>query len=355
MRPLCLTSRASRNTRNPSKNRWNFNMLAYRWLVIGLLYNCWAAEACLDSGKPVFQHRNASVLSETDSLIKGYCGNSTFDWTSAVENFPVFCNKTQKKRRSSHNRYLTDGRLARMGEFPSFARLTFASTTNFSKEKICGGTVIDRDRILTAANCIDKDYDSVQVQTGIVDLDGDVTRQQIRYGDVVCTLNGYTIESDTSGQSQPRFINDVAILQVFKPFRYDRWTQPACLELDREVPARSLCYSVTMGRASDKSAARQVFTTNMRRDCVVGRAAADFNGRHCWQQVFEGNPCDGYPGSPMLCIDTCEGGTARHYLVGAFSYPSRCDENKTSYAFYSDAHKLRKPLRELLNDCREPR
>lgn len=334
-------------------------MLTYRWLIICLLYNCRAGAADLDLEKPIFQLGKASPLSKADSLIRGYCGNSSYDWTSVVIDSPIFCNSTLKKRRSSHHRLLISGRPARLGEFPSFARLTFASTTDFSKEKICGGTIIDKDRILTAAYCVDDAYKSVQVQTGIVDLDGDLKHQQVRYGQAICILDGYTIESGTPEEPRPRLSNDVAIIQVNKPFRYDEWTQPACLELDREVPSRAICYSVATGRASDGSVARQVLTTQMRRDCVIGRALSESNGRHCWQSndgESEGYHCERDLGSPMLCIDACDGGKARHYVVGAFSYSPEpgCIKNKTNYTFYSDIHKLREPFQQLLDRCHEP-
>lgn len=333
-------------------NRSWLNLASLIIVAIGILSYCEINGASLTrpprvAQKPSQFGRSLADEPLSDSLNTGYCGNFSRNFTKNIQARSISCDEPRVS--TGWSRVINEQRkMVELSAFPSFALLTFASTSNFSLERICGGVVIDKDRIITAAQCVIDRHNSVQVLTGITDLDVDLSHQQVRYGHTVCLLDGY----------KPRdMINDIAIIQVNRPFVYDQWTQPACLELDRAVPSDVCCWSLGFGQTAIKRSKpmdRKLYMMGMRPSCRnVALPPIDTRSHRCWRSTQASSWCRNDAGSPIICMDY--GGLPRHHVVGLVSFgpTDDCVKKEGYFKFYSDTHSLKKELRELLKKCHE--
>lgn len=144
---------------------------------------------------------------------------------------------------------IVDGTKAIKGEFPHMALIGYGTRPNNYLWK-CGGSLISEKFVLTAAHCI---------------YTRDGTPQFVRLGNL-----NYTNPGDDGGNVQeinvkqhyihpdyksPFHYNDVALLQLEKPVKLNRYVKPACLYTKETVDGRAgiiTGWGVTEhGRASD--------------------------------------------------------------------------------------------------------
>uniref|UniRef100_A0A182LSA6 Peptidase S1 domain-containing protein n=1 Tax=Anopheles culicifacies TaxID=139723 RepID=A0A182LSA6_9DIPT len=114
------------------------------------------------------------------------------------------------------------------GMWPWHVALFHRESTTRTSYK-CGGTIINRDTILTAFHCVVENHRLIAanrliVRAGLFDLDvGGSTVQEHRVFDII----------SPPGASVRTFNDDIAILKLQTQFTYDDYVQPVCV---RSVP-----------------------------------------------------------------------------------------------------------------------
>jgi len=128
------------------------------------------------------------------------------------------CHAGSRNFPQSHNR-IVGGSNARLGQFPWQAAI-FSRTTRGTLKQ-CGGVIITRNHVLTAAHCVEKPsvtrVESVNV--GITNLNN--IRRANRYSVRTVTIHPNRMRSD--------WTNDLAILRTSKPMRLNSNVQTICL------------------------------------------------------------------------------------------------------------------------------
>jgi len=88
---------------------------------------------------------------------------------------------------------------------------------------ICGGTVIAKRWILTAAHCFSSSI------SGIVIVAGEHTLKRSEGSEQKIKVVRHIFHPQWGGRNRIPMKNDIALLKLAQDIRYDRYTQPACL------------------------------------------------------------------------------------------------------------------------------
>lgn len=226
-------------------------------------------------------------------------------------------------------------------EFPSYVHLT--CRRNSTKTTIsCSGIIVHKDIVLTAAHCV-KGYDQCQVEAGLILRDSPAA--QVRYAWGWCSMPNYR-QTQTG-----RFQNDVALVQLRKPFEYSAEVQPACLEVKRDPDLDTFC--VMAGFRQDFK--NLVGLLMKRSGCSPKEQVyeAEQGGATCYS-TSKHSTCAEDAGSAIYCTDRNEQKDDKQFAVGLVSYTEAdCEANRSSPIMVMDFHKLSAQLESLLNNCWE--
>lgn len=135
---------------------------------------------------------------------------------------------------------IAGGNNLKVGQFPSFARLKIFSDDRL---KICGATVISKEFLLTSAQCVVniteegdyRHYEDIVVRTGSVLRDHQYNGRALK----VCYPSSYNAAKPSE--------DDLAIIKLDKPIKFDSSKQFACLPTDKLDPKEGL-YALGMGK-----------------------------------------------------------------------------------------------------------
>ncbi|CAD7077942.1 unnamed protein product [Hermetia illucens] len=221
-----------------------------------------------------------------------------------------------------------------LGEFPSLAILHYVNSNGFSTFP-CGGTLINKQHILTAAHCV----------TGAI-LEKSGKLHKVRLGEhdlsqTVCTngtCNNGVIEMDIEkiiihkGYDDRSKIHDIALIRFSKEIdNYETNISPVCLRWIPQSPNPELLpthnfTAVGWGRTLD--AKRSNVSNKLEipwyhhEDCKQRYSKVRINitdTQICAGGKFKEDTCDGDSGGPLLSnIDGCD------YLDGIVSSGKGC-------------------------------
>lgn len=112
----------------------------------------------------------------------------------------------------SRGRFIYDGRMAENGEFPWMVYFTIFITTYH--QGACGGSLIKKDVVLTAAHCRPKGFNRTEsyIYAGSTDVN-DVGRFWQRR-----KIKQFIIHEDYRGQVTNEHSNDIALIKLTRPF-----------------------------------------------------------------------------------------------------------------------------------------
>ncbi|KAG5322236.1 CTR1 protein, partial [Pseudoatta argentina] len=131
--------------------------------------------------------------------------------------------------------YIIGGKNAKIGEFP------YQVSLKYNDIHRCGGSIIDNYNILTAARCVD-------------DLENSVNNLKVHTGTIWLNVPGavYDIESVSvnSKYDNKLLINDVALVHLKNPIRYNRLVQPINLATSDEGLESKPCTLIGWGTTS---------------------------------------------------------------------------------------------------------
>ena len=232
------------------------------------------------------------------------------------------------------------------GAWPWMSRLIYAENTNQPNTTLCGGALVSRRHVVTAAHCvlgqygqptevvlgeldITREYDCVKTEDGCSAdgvegykcfSDNNCAEKSVRYKvSSVIKHNSYS----KSGARRRGSRNDVAVLVLDRPVDFSTFIQPVCLPSPHKpVRPRSSCSAplvdvlvltgwgnVAIGRGSPKPASLLQELRGLKETPLEGaagcktllRSVTDLAESHMcvWKRGGQANGCTGDSGGPV--------------------------------------------------------
>ncbi|XP_054087781.1 serine protease Hayan-like [Zeugodacus cucurbitae] len=143
--------------------------------------------------------------------------------SSRFSNRPAYqaCIEIEKHLMPSIQRHILNGKTTNFGEYPHMARIMYDNV-----KLRCGGVLIDKRFVLTAAHCVDgKEGKAIKVVLGVTDFNDPTqaeTRQDINIKKIHLPQN-YT---------NSRFYDDIALIELDGDAVFNQNVRPTCLHTD---------------------------------------------------------------------------------------------------------------------------
>ncbi|XP_070497855.1 trypsin-2-like [Chironomus tepperi] len=224
--------------------------------------------------------------------------------------------------------YLTSPTQTVLGEFPSAVLIQAPGTPN---QPLCGGTIIDRNHVLTSAQCVMNAQNQLinpfwyRITAGDINIIRTTVRREVRRVSRIFVHQNYQPATRN---------NDLAVLRLSEPFpEFHNSIEPAILNPDIPIPA-SVCRLVGWGTATNlTTAAIQPEQRTMNApiipnaNCNVANVHANrvLNTHLCAGSIAVTNPatgaCRGNVGSGLYCNERLAGVLSFGLSCGAVNMP----------------------------------
>lgn len=254
------------------------------------------------------------------------------------------CGRSDLVHNHRYSDRIANGRDAKPGAFPSFARLVIVR--GFSNT-ICGGILIAPNLILTAAHCVYKEFNHVVVSVGLTNAD-DMSMQTM-----VSTRSCY----------HPNFIykapgHDLALIVMPHNFNYTNHVQPACIPKEPFGDLNNY-YAIGIGTVPEGGFSKRLKYLEMNKNCSVQRKPGSTFTCFSFSSSDPANPCPGDSGSGIYKVVNTKNHGKRLYAAGllSFIYAQRpigtysCSAEKDDLAFYTDLGYIRKKVERFIHEC----
>ncbi|XP_018418368.1 PREDICTED: transmembrane protease serine 13 [Nanorana parkeri] len=211
------------------------------------------------------------------------------------------------------------GTTSTLGEWPWQISLQVLNGKAYAH--ICGGTIINRNWIVTASHCFSTSFPltSYMIFTGTVDLNQIRSRSGVS---AIIRHENYNADSDDY---------DVALIKLKNPFSYSASIQPACLPMiNQNFNPNTKCWISGFG----KTVAASEDTSNLLMKAEVSiistsicNSASVYNGAISQRMMCAGDlrggtdSCQGDSGGPLVCLQE-----NRWYLAGVTSWGTGCGQ-----------------------------
>ncbi|XP_071043577.1 trypsin-1 isoform X2 [Parasteatoda tepidariorum] len=255
------------------------------------------------------------------------------------------CGESSSSFRQEENKegYIIGGRDAIKGEFPWQISLQRHFERNNGIYHICGGTIIAKKWVLTAAHCINlSKVSKYRIVSGTSDLaEGNKAKLGVGTSQSVHKVYDAYVHEAFSAQTLQ---NDIALLQVDPPFDFSRHdVRPACIPPPGFEPHG---YATVSGWGTLKEGSRIIPTRLQAVDVPI---ISDESCRKAYgKAIVESMMCAGYEEGMR---DSCQGdsggplvqksGSGKTMIIGVVSWGQGCARPKfpgvyTQVSYYND-------------------
>lgn len=228
--------------------------------------------------------------------------------------------------------HITKGRPVEHGELPHMAAIAYRDSLENKVNFNCGGTLIAKNFILTAAHCVNSRIRRPEyVRLGKLSLldeeddDADHPAQEIKVKKVHIH-NNYT--------SSQKY-NDIALLELEHDVEYTIAVQPACLSTSKAIDSRSNMIVSGWGKEDANNAGNSNWLLKANQSYVTNDEC-DQKYKAIYQRVLKNGIIESQlcAFDPLENADACQGDSGgplqvkledyRYYVVGVTSFGASC-------------------------------
>jgi len=205
---------------------------------------------------------------------------------------------------------------------------------------LCGGTLVDKQYIVTAAHCVDdigylKDTEGFDVVLGDWDRAGKDGKEQKFQVEKFWSHPQY-------GRTRLDFDNDIAVMKLSRPAQFRRNVNEACLPNKFEkVPENAKCFISGWGKDESGDVVNKLRDVQLSvvSNTVCAKKNTDPNGASLInknmlcagnEKVNKGS-CNGDSGGPLVCLNEQK----KWVLHGAVSWGSQHCDSRIMYPVFS--------------------
>lgn len=255
------------------------------------------------------------------------------------------------------------------GEFPWYVFVeTKIKINSIARYGTCGGVIIHRNLILTAAHCVyemrdDQIYnpESITVMASFTSRHHRTQPTQTVLVSGSCVPKDYVFTREVVGQLG----HDIALLRLETPLEYNDFVQPACLHKFEHSTTNEWaqkqnknCFLAGFGNIRQDPTAVPADSLRVlpERPCTGQESAVKRLDESCFitldQTKYPGSTCSGDSGSALYCKEHKQGHGERFYAVGVVSHgPPACNYNEITVTYLSDFYLQRENIEKLIATC----
>lgn len=138
--------------------------------------------------------------------------------------------------------FVVGGEDARPGEFPFAAAIGYKTDTPLGEKVVykCGGSLINRRYVLTAAHCLPEGSNFYEVKLGDTDFKEDCDCLPAFRGKAICMprpqriLIESVVKHEKYVGPQEKYKNDIALIRLAKPAQINQSVRPICLPINED-------------------------------------------------------------------------------------------------------------------------
>ncbi|XP_071648979.1 CLIP domain-containing serine protease B4-like [Temnothorax longispinosus] len=250
---------------------------------------------------------------------------------------------------NSNSDRIIGGKNASLGAYPWIARIGYSmpnapGTLSYR----CGGTIINRQYIVTAAHCVVNLPENFKVGGICLGEHNTLTDPDCEQGYCAEPVQDFLPESVIvhKDYNNPMYKNDIAIVRLNKPVVYNEHVRPICMMSGKLLKKNFIgetaevagwgIYDINDPKPSTILQTVKLPVVEMDRCVMAFRSYADVseNQQMCVGGVPGQDSCGGDSGGPLMKVESLDG-SPKYYFIGIVSFGTKsCGASKTP-AVYS--------------------